>query len=318
MNHWDLIAKEFSGELSDEERTQLTKWIAQSEENKKEYEASKQAWSLVDKEGIYQPNVDVAWKKVIAKTDTSKDVISKPKGKSYWIAAVFIGIVVLGTVLNYWLNSPSITTLTASNEVKEYSLPDGSHIWLNKNSELSYTEDFNKKNREVKLNGEAYFEVAKNAEKPFLIESKRSKVKVLGTSFSVKAYDSLQQVVLVVEEGKVSFSSNQDEKIFEAGEKGIMYENLVIGKYTTINPNNLAWKRGFFEYENAQLKDVFFDLEEHFKVSFSVKDITILQCKFTGQLSAQNLDELVEVLSLTNSLEIKKNDSELSIAGKGC
>lgn len=319
MEHWDLIAKDLAGEISQEEKAQLNQWIAQSEDNQKEYKAAKEAWDMATPEATYSPNVEKAWEKVSEKTQTKIVSIKQPRKKLSLglIAAVFVGIIGIGTILNYWLNKEDITLYATTNQVEDFTLPDGTKVWLNKNSQLSFTETFNQKERNVKLNGQGYFEVTSNKDKPFIITSKISKVEVLGTAFSIKAFDEDKTALLSVSEGKVAFSSDKDKQVFVAGEKGILYENKEISKYK-IDPNDFAWQKGILTYQNVSLKQVFFDLEENYEIAIATSNSNILQCTFTGDLSTKNLDQNIEVLSLTIGLDFSKDGNQLTVSGKGC
>lgn len=321
MEHWDLIAKDLSGEISEKEKLQLNQWVEESEENKKEYHAAKDAWDMTSFEAVYAPNVEVAWKNVKSKTKTQVSSIKEPQKKklnSFLIASVFVGVIGIGTILNFWLNQEDKVLLTTTDAVEQFELPDGTSVWLNKNSELSYTENYNDKERNVQLNGEAYFDVTKNADKPFIVSSKISTVKVLGTAFSLKAFDNQKIADLAVNEGKVSFSDGNQEVIFVKGEKGVLSDTKGIEKFS-INPNEFAWKKGVLVYENSPLEDVFFDLGSHYGIVINTSsNKEVLNCRFTGELSTKNIDQAIEILSLTTGLEINRSGEELSVSGDGC
>jgi len=109
------------------------------------------------------------------------------------IAIIFLGITFLAS---YLINTGSISQVAAKGEKKTILLPDGSLVFLNSKSSISYSKDFKNK-RELKLTGEAYFEVKKNPERPFLVETEKIKTRVLGTSFNIKAYKNSQTMVSV-------------------------------------------------------------------------------------------------------------------------
>jgi ferric-dicitrate binding protein FerR (iron transport regulator) len=318
MKHWDLIAKNLTGEISEEEKLELDSWINESAENKKTYKESESAWKLTSNNATYTPNVESAWDSVNNKITTTKHSIKPPKKKLSLglIAAIFIGIVAVGTLLNNTLNKEDYTIYTASNSVEHFTLKDGSEIWLNKNSEIKIKESFNEINREVLLNGEAFFEVKRNKEKLFIISTKLSKTTVLGTSFSVKGYDNAPINVLNVNTGKVEFTNGTEKEVFIAGERGELNKKEIVK--TTVRINDFAWQKGIFTYKNTSLKNIANDLGKHYNVTISFKNESISLCTFTGDLSASNLTQNMEVIALTNNLAFNQNENTIVFSGEGC
>jgi hypothetical protein len=162
-------------------------------------------------------------------------------------------------------------------------LPDGSMIWLNSSSSLRYPVSFdNKELREVELKGEAYFEIAKNPSHPFIVRSKTQKITVLGTHFNVNSYDDEPETKTALLEGAISLFNGTISKKLEPGERSVNN-----GKDIKITKTNLsqdiAWKNGYFEFQETDLKTVMRQISRWYglRVSYSGKMPTK---RFTGKI----------------------------------
>jgi transmembrane sensor len=317
MKHWDLIAKNLAGEISEEEKGELENWINESAENKKTYQESESAWKLTANKATYTPNTDKAWNKINKKINTPVMELNTPKRKLKLglIAAIFIGVVAVGSILNYSLKE-NYTIYTASNQVGHFTLLDGSEIWLNKNSEIKLKENFNTKNREVILNGEAFFEVKRDDQKPFVISTKLSKTTVLGTSFSVKGFDASPLNILNVKTGKVAFTNGTEKEIFIAGERGELNNKEIIKG--SVGINDFAWQKGIFSFNNVSLKKIASELNQNYAVAIQFENTGLENCLFTGDLTTRNLEQNLEALAITNNLSYAKKNDVIVFSGEGC
>jgi ferric-dicitrate binding protein FerR (iron transport regulator) len=200
-------------------------------------------------------------------------------------------------------------------------LPDGSTVWLNKNSRLAYHDDFNKENRTVILAGEAFFEVIADRQKPFVVQTPQARVKVLGTSFNVNTYagESKTTEVFVVT-GIVNFSNNKgaNEGIdLKAGELAAASNNTVM-LLTSDDSNILAWKEKRLIFQKSPLNSVAKNLEAYFKIDIEIMNEDIGRCRFTGSFDQPTLEEIIEALSVSLDLTIVKKDDTYVVDGNGC
>lgn len=181
------------------------------------------------------------------------------------------------------------------------SLPDGSQVWLNAESSLRYPTAFSGAERVVELTGEAYFEVAKNREQPFIVHSKEAEVKVLGTHFNVMAYDDENYMKTTLEEGAVLLKKNGKEVMLKPGEGGTIVKGsgtIAVAK-TDIN-QDLAWKNGNFYFQKTELAAImkqiarWYDLEIRYAGAVPKK-------RFVGKISRNtNLSDVLDVLRLSD------------------
>jgi ferric-dicitrate binding protein FerR (iron transport regulator) len=216
---------------------------------------------------------------------------------------------------------PSMRTVqTASNEIKEINLPDGSIAWLNHDSKLEYEEDFSGKVRAIKLNGEAFFEVTKNPEKPFVITSAHSVTTVLGTSFNLTAYDSTEDVMLNVATGRVSFISTKtkEEVIVTANENASITPNGNTIKHDTYDINGLSWKTKKLVFNNASMAEIFKVLEHYFNVKITVTNPLINNCHTSATYENPKLKNVLDDMSKAANFSYTQKGKEIIVSGEGC
>jgi transmembrane sensor len=322
-----LLLKSLSGTISTEERETLTAWMNQSKENKKLAEDFTVLWKY-SKKNTLQENFQTKeeWKKLEAAIQKAEI----PQGKEItlkqhvpWLKiAASVTLLTICSGLIYVIFFSQETILKESHDsIVEVVLPDGSEVWLNRNSRLTYQGDFNKENRLVKLEGEAFFDVTKNPQEPFVVQTGKAQIKVLGTSFNVEAYTGSKETEIFVVTGLVSFSNLSDSKsiTIKAGEAGVLKnENLgLISQGEQLNA--LAWKEKRLIFKKTILSDVVEVLEEYFNVDIEVRNKNALRCRFTGSFDKPSLSEIIEALSVSLDLNItEQRNKTYLVEGNGC
>lgn len=329
--HIDLIPKYLAGNANQEEIQLLFNWIELDIANKKQFEDYKKAWDLsetgYDTE-VSSINIDDEWTKFNSQTssETSAKIISLEQAKKKkWpflqIAAAIAAIFVIGTGVLYQFSIQN-NELVAENRIVESNLPDGSLISLNTNSELEYSKKFNKKNRTVKLKGEAFFKVEHNPEKPFIINTGELKIEVIGTSFNVNAKSEKGDVEVIVETGIVKIYTKKDKSdsvMLYAGDKALFNNTKKnIQKIVNENINYLAWKTKKLIFEGDELQIIVNTLNETYNANIVIKNPSIKECILTNTFENQSLESILKVLEATLDLQIKKKGEVIEIRGEGC
>lgn len=160
---------------------------------------------------------------------------------------------------------------TASNPrgsmVMDLELNDHSHVWLNAGSSIIYPVAFSGKDRKVSINGEAYFEVAHDARKPFIVEKGNTSVQVLGTHFDVRAYDNDAQLKVTLLQGKVKVNTSTREQLLAPGEQAVVANDAISLNKNANMDDVMAWKNGFTTFHDADLKDILRELEYWYDIS---------------------------------------------------
>lgn len=194
-------------------------------------------------------------------------------------------------------------------------LSDGTQVWMNSESELRYPVDFVGKERRVFLKGEAYFQVAKNAEKPFRVEADEMMVEALGTAFDVNAYRDGGRLTATLTEGSVRVSAGHtgQECILVPGEQA----QLASGKLSVakVNVNDvIGWKEGRFVFSNMTLEEIAFQLERWYDVKIEFQDTMLRYYRFTGVMKRYNtLDQLIELIEETTNVKFQVRGGEVKI-----
>ena len=223
-----------------------------------------------------------------------------------------------------WFNQNTATDIawieasTALNENTEVTLPDGSTVLLNKNSKLRYPNQFGEL-REVYFEGEAYFDIARNVDKPFKIHTNQALVEVLGTSFSVRSYQSETESIVNVTSGKVAFSSIKEglqEKVFLQKNEWAYYDkasNRIIKSNKRVN--HLAWKTRILNFDDELISDVIADLEHYFDVEIQVRNEDVLNCHFKGSFENGELSTILDVLNYSMNISHEIEDGVYMLSG---
>jgi transmembrane sensor len=181
-------------------------------------------------------------------------------------------------------------------------LPDGTKVMLNAASSLTYPAAFRGKERVVQLNGEAYFEVAKNKDMPFIVKSGSQTVEVLGTHFNINAYRDEASIKTTLLEGSVRVSAGANSTLIVPGQQASTRESNAgeISKYTVDVDKETAWKDGLFSFQNEDLKSIMRQVARWYDVKV-VYAGNLPNEKFIGEISrTSNLSDVFKILELNN------------------
>ncbi len=322
----DLLAKYLCNEVSPVEKSEVEAWLDQSVEHREELEQNRkmletidtfyktERFDSVDAFKIVKAKMNSPKMKIIQRNTIRKEVITR----FYKYAAVIIFAVLLASSA-FYLGFRNHTTevfseiiSTPNQVINEYTLPDGSVVALNSNSKLVFPKQFKGDTREVTIEGEAFFDVKPNPEKPFIINAGKAQIKVVGTSFNVSAYPETETLEVVVKTGKVQvISKNKDEfspvnqVYLTPGEKGILLNSSNIPeKIENTDPNYLAWKTHDFIFDEMPLTEVFKCLEKTYHVNIEVSVPELNELKLNAQFDKKPIDFILNVVSLTFNLDL--------------
>jgi ferric-dicitrate binding protein FerR (iron transport regulator) len=238
------------------------------------------------------------------------------------IAASVIILLSLGTAALYINNAGYFSkkiTVFAGNDQKniQVSLSDGSKVYLNRNSEFSYRKNFGKTGRNVKLTGEAFFEIAPDASKPFIIDAGKAKVKVVGTSFNVITNNRESSVEVFVKTGKVLLFDN-------SGSHSLQLDPGYVGTLTskkafkTVNsdPNYISWKTGYLDYSGQKLSIVFNDLKRVYNMDIVVDDSLILENPWHSPIVNSSQETIINIICRSFNLNYTKEGNVYRLSKK--
>jgi hypothetical protein len=194
-------------------------------------------------------------------------------------------------------------------------LPDGSKVWLNSASSLRFPTLFAGKERKVEMQGEAYFEIAKDASKPFIVAARATEVKVYGTHFNVMAYEDEEAQQTTLLEGSVKVSSGSKSNMLVPGEQAVISKNSGIRVTDKVNLSEVvAWKNGYFEFKDANIEVIMRQISRWYDVKVKYQgDIPAEQ--FTGKISRKvNASELLKMLEYAG-VKFKTDNQTIIVSG---
>lgn len=217
-----------------------------------------------------------------------------------------------------------VTLHTLTGESKAVQLPDGTKIWLNPSSSIAYPLVFSNEKREVRLSGEAFFEVAHNPDQPFIIHSGTLQTKVLGTSFNIQAYDDQENIAVTVVTGKVTVSNDKrvdniellpnQRAVFDKKTDKLIKENTSDGT----GPDILKRKAGTFVYRDEPLQKLAKDIEVYFGVKIRVSE-AIKHCGVVASFEITDKPEaILELIAISIDGTLQVENNGFAIYGKGC
>ncbi|QHT66244.1 DUF4974 domain-containing protein [Rhodocytophaga rosea] len=246
---------------------------------------------------------------------------------SYRIAALLaiaLGLSFAGYLTFTNKASPWVEINTAEKETKQVSLPDGSKLWLNELSVIRYARQLETASqREVWLEGEAYFEVAHHPRQPFMVHLAGTTTQVLGTSFNIRGYPGESTAEVSVITGKVSFAAQANKLpqrvILQSGYGAVFDKKSITLQKSKINsPNLLAWKTHQLVFEDAPLHEVITTLERYFAIDIVIQNPTLAHCRYKGTFKEASLEEVLEVIGVSMNFSAEQKDGQYILLGKGC
>ena len=316
-----LLPRYCSGEATVEECRQVEEWIRQSDEN---YRIAKQIHTLYLATDTMQVLSKVDTEKALSSVcqKMSKDSVRPKVTVVTWLqrvaAILFIPLLIAFGIQNL---KPRPVEIAQTIEVKTnpgmtttVNLPDGSVVYLNSESKLSYPSSFDKDKRRVTLQGEAFFEVQKDPEHGFVISTPHeTKIEVLGTSFNVEAFEKDAFVSTTLIEGKVRFDYMKNERatavLMKPGQK-LTYSSSRIQLTETNGESEIAWKDGKIVFLATPLPEALRMLEKRFNVTFVLSNDRLRGEAFTGSFSHQRLERILEIFKISSNIKWRYLDTQ--------
>jgi ferric-dicitrate binding protein FerR (iron transport regulator) len=360
----ELLTTLFSGEINEAEAKTLREWVHASAENARLLDAYRRtdfAVTAYARKGAY--DAGEAWQnltRILGET-SSHGRLRRMMKQAYRYAAVFALAFACGVAAMFFhaareTHSEADTDVVYTEYTVPYgsksmiTLPDSSSIWLNAGSKLRYSSAFNKTEREVSIEGEAYFKVARNEQKPFFVKSSTVTLKVLGTSFNIKAYPEEDHVETTVESGSVQVLRNingqlRDRLVLTAGQKATVFksaagaersplpdatalplpadrQNIIPETATekTLITKNVttelytSWKDSRWVIREESLESLAVKLERRYKIQIAFADESLKNISFSGTLQDETLEQVLKAIKFSAPVNytIQKNTVRLS------
>jgi ferric-dicitrate binding protein FerR (iron transport regulator) len=237
---------------------------------------------------------------------------NKNEEKKYWkriIASAAVLFLLMGTVLLSLIIENDITQVAAKGEKREIELNDGSKIFLNSGSTITYPENF-KEDRRITLEGEAFFKVAPNPEKPFRIKSGTIETKVLGTSFNINAYAKGREKISV-NSGivQVTYGNNSSQKVTLTKNMQLSFFEGNLPAITEMNSENYnAWTNNIIVLDKTSLGETAKILENWYDVDIEFADPSLKELTISGKFKEEKLETVLKSIALIKDLEVDHNN----------
>jgi ferric-dicitrate binding protein FerR (iron transport regulator) len=205
--------------------------------------------------------------------------------------------------------------LATTDNTREEILPDGSKVFLNYNSSLTYPQRFDEGERKVTLKGEAFFDIQPDAAHPFIIDANGTEVKVLGTSFNVKAY-AKEPVRVDVETGRVSVTKGETNIKLSKGESAVVVKDTV--KSVLPDLNKMGYRTQVYDFVATDLEDVVSSIRNGYHIDLRLSDEKTAQCRLTIRFEKEPVDATLGVIAETMNLKIRKEGEIYWLDGNSC
>ena len=357
----EIIARALSNEASPEDKQKLINWLGQDETNIKTFGEIESLWNgleiIATRKNYNEKEAFDKFQALVKK----KSVLGFYRFRTTKIDLIIriAAIIVIAFGLSNFLVRSFQNKLPTNNPISEIVaprgskaqvlLPDGTKVWLNADSKINYRKDFNEKNREIYLEGEGYFEIAKNPSKPFIVNTTDLRIKALGTTFNVKSYPGENTIEATLIEGKVELEkilANHDgEKLLtlSPNQKAIYYINKkkIISELplnekksqaSAVIANNskpktvldekvntelsVAWKNNKLCFDNESFQNLAVMLERRFDVNIHFTDENVKQYHFSGKFSNIIIEQALSAMQFASPFYYFINENDIYISDK--
>lgn len=328
----DLIIRCLTEGLNQTEQNELKSWINQSEENATYFRQQQEIWfSAIQENESNLYDADKAFylfkERTAAKPQNRTLNDKKYHWKTYLKYAAAILAIGMISYFSYQQGENNLKNELTQIEIEaplgsqsRLRLPDNTQVVLNAGSRITYSQQFGVENREVTLEGEGYFEVTHNAEKPFRVISKNLKVRVLGTKFNFSDYPEDPVATVSLIEGKVALNNclkAEQEMILTPSEKVILNKetkNMTKEQVTNVN-NDLLWKEGKLLFNNTPLEEAIKILERSYGVTIHLKKDSLKNFQFYGNFNRreQTIHDILNALSATGKIQYSSTNKEITL-----
>ncbi|HEX3008344.1 MAG TPA: FecR domain-containing protein [Bacteroidales bacterium] len=324
-----LIFKYLKGECSDKEKETLFNWMDQKEDNQAYFNRLRRLWdlNLINSSTNLTPDeIEKAYahlQKKMAAEKTIPDTTGRKKINISFVryAAIFVALIGTAFLLYIGQNYRSnqwIEINVPHGKHSAVTLPDGSVVQLNASSQLLYRKYAFKKNRTVKLNGEALFAITKTG-RPFIVETRHINIQVTGTKFNLFAFDNETSVEATLLEGVIEFSENNTNGFHH---KMVPLQKIVFDSQTrqkkiisNVDVNkSISWVDGVFSFEQTSFAELLSRLERYYNIRFKVLNPEILKYEYTGKFrETESITEILDIISISKPFKFKSNKNEITI-----
>lgn len=304
----DVLFKYFKGYASIEEEKEILDWIDASDENRKAFQKERMLYDIA----LF------ADEKQEKKQNKKMQMLPLLKWSARIAAVVVIAIGCGFFFKDYTYNKNAMmqTVTVPMGQRAQITLADGTRVWLNAKSTLTYASNFGRTERNVTLDGEAFFEVAKNKEIPFYVNTQKNKVEAVGTAFNVCAYNGSEEFETTLVEGIVDIYAAGIEKPITRLEKNEFFADYNGKLKKTVLPSYeyLRWKEGLYCFDDSEVGHILSRLELYYNVKITVNNPKLEHCRYTAKFKEQDgIEHILKVIQKDQKFSYRMNEAQDSI-----
>lgn len=323
----ELLLKYISGQAANDEMKLVQEWILSSNQNQKEFSRIKNIWILSGLENEIDPvRKQVGIQQTLVKVrglNRRKQLKEHRLAWGKYAALLMLTIIISGTV-GYFISGQKhpdggfVEVIAAKGERSQIVLPDGSKVELNSGSKLQFEPAFRSEKRVVTLDGEAFFQVAHQASRPFIVRTSKLDVEVLGTVFNVSSYANEAEITTFLKSGKVRIKTENGQQVMLEPSQAADF-NKESGKIKVVDLNStylVDWTRGLLTMKDETIESLSKKLERKFNVSILFGDEEVKTHRYTGSIKDEELDTILEALKFSSSVSYTKQEGQLILYSK--
>lgn len=307
-----LLYKFFERRASAAEKKEIEQWLDESQENREELFAEREFFTAMILSGKFgeNDNVIIDSKKQYKRTFQYRTLLRE----LCKIAAVIA--ITVSTVLFFLQRNEgdAMHTITVpAGQRANLTLPDGTKVWMNARTEIQYPGTFSKLRREIKLNGEAYFEVSHNAQKPFIVHTNKCSIEVLGTKFNVEDYADSKDFFTALMEGSVKVSDNKHDKntLILAPDQLATFKNGKLTANGITDYEYYRWREGLLCFKDVEFEQLIHRFEKSYGVRIVIENDKWLEYGFTGKFRiSDGIDNALKILQKEAPYTFRKNTDD--------
>ena len=327
----ELIANYLTEGLDKNALDELKTWIAASAENQQYVICQREIWfSAVSREAASVYDKDKAFENFRNRVESQKEIQSTSRRgfslSALWRYAAVVAIIIAVGCISYWQGEVNVKDTFADISVEaplgsktKLYLPDGTLVWLNAGSRMTYSQGFGVDNRKVELEGEGYFEVKRNEKIPFFVKTKDLQLQVLGTKFNFRDYPEDHEVVVSLLEGKVGLNNllrEEKEAVLSPDERAVLNKANGLLTVESVTASNASqWTDGYLFFDEELLPDIAKELERSYNVKIHIANDSLKTFRFYGNFvrREQNIQEVLEALASTEKIQYKIEERNITI-----
>ena len=328
----ELIANYLTEGLDKNALDELKTWIAASAENQQYFIRQREIWfSAVSREAASVYDKDKAFENFRNRVESQKEIQSTSRRgfslSALWRYAAVVAIIIAVGCISYWQGEVNVKDTFADISVEaplgsktKLYLPDGTLVWLNAGSRMTYSQGFGVDNRKVELEGEGYFEVKRNEKIPFFVKTKDLQLQVLGTKFNFRDYPEDHEVVVSLLEGKVGLNNllrEEKEAVLSPDERAVLNKANGLLTVESVTASNASqWTDGYLFFDEELLPDIAKELERSYNVKIHIANDSLKTFRFYGNFvrREQNIQEVLEALASTEKMQYKIEERNITIS----